>query len=137
MSLVVSELIELQTNDSSCVVRLEQIEKFRDGSGYVCEMTVRSDWLSLSRKFYFDDVSLSVAVPALRVMATGAEGTCKIKGQWEEDYLQIDSNVMGHVQVSGEVIEHSEFDQRVRFAFRTDQTILSPLANGLQVLQDA
>jgi hypothetical protein len=65
------------------------------------------------------------------------EGACTIKGQWEEDFLRVESNKMGHFRVSGEIVEHSEFDQRIRFDFRTDQTILSPLANDLQVLQDA
>ena len=70
-------------------------------------------------------------------MAVAAPGTAIIKGQWEEDFLQIESNAMGHVLVSGEIVEHSEFDQRLKFAFQTDQTILPPLARDLRISQDA
>jgi hypothetical protein len=134
MSLVVTEIIELKTNDTTKVVRLSHVEKFCNGSGYRCDLAVVSGGFSCLRPFYFDDLALSVAVPALREMAAGAEGKCVIKGQWEEDFLQIEANEMGHVWVSGEILEHSEFDQRLKFAFRTDQTILSHLANDLQVL---
>lgn len=44
---------------------------------------------------------------------------------------------MGHVLVSGELLEHGELGQTLRFAFRTDQTMLSPLARNLHMLRDA
>ena len=137
MSRVVAELIELRTNDPGRIVRLEQIEKFRDGSGYQCVITVVSIRVSCSCPFFFDDVALSVAVPMLRDLARGKEGSLTIKGQWEPDSLRIDANAMGHVRVSGELTERSGLDQRVEFAFRTDQTVLSPLANDLQRLLEA
>ena len=137
MSSVAIEAIELQANDPAKVVRLSRIEKFRDGSGYSCELTVVSGGFSCRRRFIFDDVALAAAVPELQKMATAAPGTAVIKGQWEEDFLQIESNALGHVRVSGEIFEHSEFDQRLKFAFQTDQTILPPLARDLRILQDA
>jgi len=70
-------------------------------------------------------------------MATGTPGKAVIKEQCEKDFLKIQSNAMVHVWVSGEIIEHSEFDQRLKFGFRTDQTILLPLARDLLRLQDA
>lgn len=136
MSRVVSELLELQTHDTSRVVCIERVEKSHGGD-YQCVLSVVSGWISISRPFYFDDVALSVAVPALRKMASGEPGECVIKGQWEEDFVQLSSNMMGHVLVSGEFVEPSEFDQRVCFSFRTDQTVLVPLANGLQRLMEA
>lgn len=137
MSLVVLGRLELATHDPTKVVCLSQIEKFRDGSGYCCDLRIASGGFACERRFFFDDLSLSAAVPQLRQMAAGTPGTCEIKGQWEDDYLRLASNAMGHVRVSGEVFEHSEFDQRLRFSFRTDQTVLLPLAAGLQLLQDA
>ena len=137
MSLVVAENIELRTNDNTKVVRLSQVEKFKDGSGYRSNLTVVSSGFSCQRQFFFDDVALGDAVPTLRDMAANLEGECIIKGQWEDDFLQLSVNRMGHVQVSGEIFEHSEFGQRLKFAFRTDQTVLLPLAKGLQMLLDA
>lgn len=137
MSLVVVELLELATHDPTKVVRLSRIEKFRDGSGYCCDLRIASGAFACERRFFFDDVALSAAVPQLRMMAAGTSRSCVIKGRWEDDFLRLESNAMGHVLVSGELYEHSEFDQKLRFAFRTDQTVLLPLAKGLQMLQDA
>jgi hypothetical protein len=137
MSVVVMDLLEFATHDPTKVVQLLQIEKFRDGSGYSCDLRIASGGFACERRFYFDDVSLSVAVPQLRQMAAGTPGACVIKEEWEDEYLRLESNAMGHVLVSGELFEHGEFEQMLRFAFRTDQTMLSPLARSLQMLQDA
>jgi len=82
-------------------------------------------------------MAVGEAVPALRKMAATLSGKCIIKGQWEDDYLSLEVNDAGHVLVSGEIFEHSEFGQRLKFAFRTDQTALLPLAKELQLLLDA
>lgn len=137
MSPVVIELLELRTNDPTKVVRFLQVEKFADGSGYRCDLTVLSRGFSCTRPFYFDDASLSVALKTLRAMAAGAKGACVIHGQWEEDCLRFETDHLGHVRVSGELFEHSELAQSLKFAFCTDQTILSPLVRELEVLQSA
>ncbi|MCC5829546.1 MAG: hypothetical protein JJU36_08865 [Phycisphaeraceae bacterium] len=136
MSQIVVDMIELQTNDATKQVRLSQVEKYGDGC-FRCDLSVRSGGFSCQRPFYFDDVVLAEVVPALRTMAATLSGKCIIKGQWEVDYLAFEVNEMGHVFISGEIFEHQEFDQRLRFAFRTDQTVLLPLASELQLLLDA
>ncbi len=136
MSLVVAERIELRTNDPSKIVRLVEIERFHDG-GYRCHLTVVSGGFSCARPFYFDDAALSAAVPCLRKMAAGAAGKCVVKGLWEDSYIQIESNDLGHVVVSGEIVENSECLQRLEFTFRTDQTILAPLSKELNGLRKA
>lgn len=135
MSPIIIDTLELQTNDPAKVVRLSRIKRYSDGSGYSCELTIVSGGFSCRRPFVFDDAALSAAVPQLQKMATAAPGTAIIKGQWEQDFLQIESNALSHVTVSGEVFEHSEFDQRLKFAFQTDETILAPLVEDLQTLQ--
>jgi hypothetical protein len=137
MSRVILEVLEIQTNDPKKIVRLSQVKKFGDGSGYACQLTVLSGGFSCERPFYFDDASLLVAVPELDKMATGSPSSAVIKGRWEDDFIQIRSNAIGRVWVSGEIFEHSEYDQRLKFCFRTDQTILTPLARDLRTLQDA
>lgn len=137
MSWIVADMIELQTYDAAKLVRLSQVEKFGDGSGYRCDLSVTSGGFSCHRPFYFDDVAVGEAVPALWSMASTLSGKCIIKGQWEEDYLALEVNDAGHVLVSGEIFEHSEFGQRLEFAFRTDQTVLLPFAKELQSLFDA
>ena len=137
MSPVVAEQIELQTHDRAKVVRLVSVEKFEDGSGYRCDLHVRSGGFACERPFYFDDVALADAVESIQRMMSGAAGHAVIKGQWETDFLRIESNEMGHVVVSGEITEHSEYQQGLVFSFRTDQTVLGPLHDELRRLQDA
>jgi len=46
MARIVADMIELQTYDAGKLVRLSQVEKFEDGSGYQCELTVASNGFS-------------------------------------------------------------------------------------------
>ena len=134
MSAIIAEQIELQTHDRAKVVRLVAVEKFKDGSGYRCDLHVRSRGFSCDRPFYFDDVTLAEAVGSIQRMMSGTAGHAIIKGQWETDFLRLESNEMGHVVVSGEITEHSEYQQCLVFSFRTDQTILGPLNDELRRL---
>ena len=137
MSLVVAEKIELQTHDRAKVIQLVSVQKFTDGSGYRCDLHVCSGGFSCDRPFYFDDVALADALGSIQRMMSGMAGHAIIKGEWETDFLRLESNEMGHVVVSGEITEHSEYQQCLVFSFRTDQTILGPLNDELRRLQDA
>ena len=88
------------------------------------------------RPFYFDDDSLVDALAKLREMDAGRPESTTIRCRWDEEFLQIGSNDMGHVFVSGEIIEYSEHPQRLKFAFQTDQTVLGPLIRDLQALKE-
>ncbi len=137
MTPIADETIELQTNDPEKVVRLSRVEKYSDRSGYGCEITIISTGFSCKQPFCFDDVSLSEAIPRLEEMAAGAVGMCVIKGQWEDDYIKVEANAIGHVIVSGEIFERSYREQHLKYSFRTDQTMLLPLARDLEKLKNA
>lgn len=126
--------IELLTNDPAKILRLTDIEKFADGSGYASTLTVAYAGFSCLRPFYFDDGLLRIACSHLREMAAGNAQTARISGLWEPDYIELRSNDMGHVFVSGEIHEFTEFTQQLKFVFRTDQTALAPLLNDIQAL---
>ncbi len=132
-----TEQVELRTNDESIALRMTGIEKFADGSGYRCDLTVRSGGLSCHRPFFFDDSSLPHAVESLRRMDQGNPGEAVIKGAWDADFIRFAMNDKGHVFVTGEIFEYSELPQSLKFAFRTDQTLLGPLICDLQLLLDA
>jgi hypothetical protein len=70
-------------------------------------------------------------------MCEGAEAGCTLKGTWEEDHVRLEANRMGHVRVSGELFEHGDRDQHLKFEFRTDQTVLPSLRDALRALLDA
>ena len=137
MTNIVAEHIELRTQDDAKVMIMSQVEKFPDGSGYRCELRVISDGFSCKRPFFFEGSFLSDAVTMLRKMNDGTPGEATIKGMWEEDQVKFTLDKLGHIVVSGQVFERSEYPQEIRFAFPTDQTVLSPLVNDLTRLLEA
>jgi hypothetical protein len=134
---VVAKQIELMTHSQHKVLLMSDVEKFCDGSGYSCWLTVRSGQFSCERPFCFDDSHLPDAVKHLKQMDSGIPGEATIKGKWEDDFIRFVSNDMGHVEVSGELFEHSELSQSLIFASRTDQTVLRTLIRDLELLLQA
>src|ERR1035437_2313105 len=109
MSKIVAERIELKTQDDSKVLRMFQVEKFPDGSGYRCELQVVSRGFSCQIPFYFEGSFLSAAVTALHRMNESQPDEATLKGLWEEDNIQLTSDKLGHIIVEGKLFEHSEF----------------------------
>jgi hypothetical protein len=127
--------IELQTHLEGAALRMSQIQRFGDGSGYACVVTVRSGGFGCERPFCFDDWHLGNAIAAFQSMAAGTPGEAVIRGQWEPDFIRFKMNDLGHVVVSGELFEHAELTQSLKFAFRTDQTVLGPLIRDLSLVR--
>jgi hypothetical protein len=96
-----------------------------------CTLAVRSGDFSCFRRFYFDDWHLAKAIDALGAMNQGIAGEAVIRGEWEQDEIKFAMNRLGHVIVSGQLFEHSELSQSLKFAFQTDQTVLGPFLSGL------
>jgi hypothetical protein len=127
--------IALQTNDDSKILRMHDFERFEDGSGYRCSLVIRSGGFSCARPFYFDDSHFPDAITALQQMDAGHPGEAMLKGRWEDDHIRFVRNDLGHVTVTGQLHEHSELPQLLKFGFRTDQTVLRPLVCDLLKLK--
>lgn len=134
---IVADQIELQTYRDDTWLRLSNVEKFSDGSGFRCDLAVRSGGFTCQYPFYFDADLLADAIDSLRRMITGLPGLATIKGRYEADFLCFELNKLGHLFVPGELHEHGELSQSLKFAFKTDQTVLAPLAQELAVLHGA
>jgi hypothetical protein len=126
--------IDLQTNDNTQCLRLQDIEKYTDGSGFSCVLVVRSRGFACERRFDFDFQSLRGFIDGLEAMDRGRPGEVTLKGPWETDELRVEMLRNGSVMISGEVTEHSELAQLLRFALRTDQTVLRPFIDELRAL---
>lgn len=70
----------------------------------------------------------------MRKMVAGEPGVAKIKARWDDDFVEIAMNDMGHVVVTGEVFERNIPEQSLRFGFITDQTVLGPFVSDLSEL---
>ncbi len=134
---IVASVIELQTHDDKAILQLKAVEKFKDGSGYKCDLFVQSSGFSVECPFYFDEFFLTNALSQLKVMAQTFQGKVIIGQQFEEGHIQIAANRYGHVMVSGTILEQSEQPQRLDFAFRTDQTVLEPLIRDFTQLVES
>lgn len=55
------------------------------------------------------------------------EGEAVLRHQFEEDTISFTVDHLGHVVVTGFLVERSERPQELRFCFVTDQTVLGPL----------
>jgi hypothetical protein len=132
---LVAEKIELQTNCDSTVLRLCNVNKFEDGSGYACTLTVRSGGFACDHRFTFDDDSLSTAIRSLKAMCGGSPGEFVIKYRYEQDFIRFAMNKLGQVFVTGECRFDSDLSQLLRFGFRTDQTVLAPLRDALAAIR--
>jgi hypothetical protein len=126
--------IDLQTNDESQTLRLQDLEKYADGSGYSCILVIRSRGFGCERRFDFDDRFLPAFILGMEGMDRGQPGHAILKGTWNADELRIEMYPNGRVIVSGNVTEHSEVPQQLHFALRTDQTVLRPFIREFRAL---
>ena len=103
--------------------RIDEVNRFPDGSGYVGRISLRSGSFALhAHKFYFDDLDEFLS-QARRLYET-LSGTAQLRHPYERNHLSISATSRGHVSVGG----HFEFfdgeSQRLEFSFTTDQTYL-------------
>jgi hypothetical protein len=134
---IVAENIELQTHRSATALRLSNVEKFDDGSGYRCDLCVRSGAFAYDGPFFFDDAFVVDAIAAIKKMLAGEPAEAVLKGQWEDDAIRFQMNRLGHVAVSGLLLENGGHTQSLKFEFMTDQTVFGPLLRDLATLHGA
>ncbi len=134
---IVATHIELRTNLINTALSLSNVERFDDGSGYRCDVAVRSSGFACNRPFYFHQESLDGFVTSVQVMTSGTPAEATLKPRYEPDFLRLKMNQLGHLLVSGELYEHSRLHQCLKFAFETDQTVLGPFLCELLKLKEA
>jgi len=134
---IIADNIELQTNRDATSLRMSSVEKFADGSGYRCNLAVRSGRFTYDGPFFFDDSFVGEAIVAIQSMLTGKPGEAVLKGLWEKDSICFAMNRLGHVAVRGLLLENGGHTQSLKFEFLTDQTIFNQLLQDLLALHTA
>lgn len=123
--------IVLATNSNDRHLEFRNCKKFGDHSGYQTDLIIRSGGLALETPFYFEDFPLNQCIEDLSSMAETLQGRATLKPTWEEDYLDFAMLDLGHVAITGEFTRYSPYEQRFKFGFQTDQTIIIPLRDDL------
>lgn len=126
--------IILLTNTSNPFLAFREIEVFEDRSGYSTKLSVRSGWISAEYRFIFEQPCLARFVGDLERLDKVLVGRARLKPTWEEQFIELEGQGLGVINVSGDLIDHGPWQQRVVFAFRTDQTCLRPLIVDLRQL---
>jgi hypothetical protein len=126
--------VVLQTHTTDPMLGLLDVTRFVDGSGYVATLRVCSRGFMLLRPFYFNEGGLFDFVGALGSMDRTLAGVAELRTPYEDDFIRLEVGSHGWVAVTGEVREYGGFDQRLRFGFDTDQTVLRPLVRDLEAV---
>jgi len=125
----------LQTNQANPSLSLEGIERYSDGSGYGCNLCLRSGWVEAKYRFIFETPPLIDFIASLELLDKNLTGIAKLKPMWEAPFIEFEGTGLGQIEVRGILIEYSERSQQVQFAFVTDQTCLRPFIVGLKKAQ--
>jgi hypothetical protein len=124
--------IVLQTKVENPSLVFRSFKRFDDGSGYSVTLRIRSGWIGADYDFYFEEHRLREFIQVLEEVDRTLAGTARLKPTYENQFIQFRGDGQGHVIVEGELTDHGGMEQRVRFAFRTDQTCLRPLISELR-----
>ncbi len=125
--------IILATNADDPYLAFRDVVRFADGSGYSTRIAVRSGWVTADDyMLYFEAEPLSKFLAGIETIDRTLSGVAILKPLFEPPFIEFRGTGRGHVQVRGDLIFSGELDQRVQFAFETDQTCLAPLVGAFR-----
>ncbi|MEM9291918.1 MAG: hypothetical protein AAGD01_09575 [Acidobacteriota bacterium] len=123
--------IELKTHDAERQVILEGVELFNASSGRAT-LVVHSSGLQCRRDFAFDNLEEFLA--SLQRIEAGIQDEAVLGENYSDEHLTLRLLSLGHIEVTGQIIDHGDVLQTLSFGFRTDQTILGPLTQALEAI---
>jgi hypothetical protein len=103
--------IILQTNTDNPFLALRAVERFQDGPGFSSQMVVRSDWIAVTYKFYFEESALRSFIVGLEQLDRTLAGQARLKPMWELQSLEFDGIGSGRIKVSGDLIEQRQISR--------------------------
>ena len=127
--------VRLQTKTEDPSLEFVNLARFEDGSGYCTDLVVVAHGFSARLYFCFETHPMDVFMEQLRAMNATLRGKAVLKPLFEDPYIVLEMQNLGHVHVSGELMRYGELTQRLEFEFMTDQTVLQPLIEDLLVVR--
>lgn len=123
--------IELATNDPEHGFALHDIRPSAADS-FACVLAVRSDGFAARVPFWPERFVVERFLEQLRTVDRSLAGEALLQPLWETEHVRLQVRRSGVVWVSGEI--GSGGSNHLRFGFRTDQTVLAPLARDVEVV---
>jgi hypothetical protein len=104
---------------------------------YIFDIRVLSGNFAAKQMFCLCRTSFEQFLRNLEKMATRLSGTVELKEEYENQYVRMELDRIGHIAVTGELWYLAPLEQHLKFGFETDQTCLQPLFKDLsRVLED-
>ena len=125
----INEVVVLQTNDEDKLLQLSGFELFGKGA-FKCKVTLNSRGFAYTGNAYFDNGASFIG--SLEKAATDLHGSAELKEDYNDHFIKLEINSIGHVIVSGTFVEYSDHSQNMSFEFKTDQTCLIPFINSFK-----
>ena len=117
--------VHLPTHDPAKQLSLNNIRLAGHHDYLVADLHVRSGGFACDHAFYFGRFSAEELLSLLQEMQGGQVGEAVLKQEWEEDHLRFQNDRLGHVTVTGEMVQYG-LGNRFAFGMETDQTVLAP-----------
>jgi hypothetical protein len=124
--------VTLQTNSDNPSLTLRSCHRL--GSDFGCVLAIRSGPFSGEVDFYFEDYALRRFIDDVQTIDESLRGKARLKLEFEEPYLELEGDGLGHIKVRGLLLQTGRMTQQMEFGFLTDQTCLRPLIRDLQLL---
>jgi hypothetical protein len=99
-----------------------------------CLLWVRVINFAAGIDFVFGRYELEPFIRDLELLNQSLKGRAKFKPDCEDSSIQLEGDGLGHIKVSGTLIQGGPDTQRLEFEFRTDQTCLAPFIRDLKTL---
>ena len=132
MNAIAQSCIELRVSPDE-YIRLSDIERFSDGSGYVCSLSVRSGIFGLhGYRFFFE--GLERFLRDLQRLYQSLAGSARLQTTYEDPHIELTGTQFGHVRVHGYIVTYVEHREELRFSFSADQTFLPPFLSSVEAV---
>jgi len=112
-------------------IELTKVSKLGE-EGFKCNLKVVSGHFSAAMEFWFDNGSARKVADCLETIYTDPKAEARLGFRDEPQYIDFKGDGLGHIDISGQLTDFGPPHQRLDFAFRTDQTLISGFLEELK-----
>jgi len=128
--------IRIETKYHNCYLRLENIQASEVGD-YECDLMFHSGWLSCQRFFMFSKNQANKFKRKLEKIKNPFDIIATLETKDKNSCIQFKCTGPGTIMVSGEFIEHSEFEQQATLGFNVSEDALNSFISEFGALLKA
>ncbi len=126
--------VELRTYCASPALAFRELERWAEKypeipAGWRAQLHLRSGAFAAALPFYFDQRVLDAFLRDLAHMDRTLTGSATLATPYEDPRITFTVGPNGGVLVTGLLLDYEHDLRRLEFEFRTDQTVLRPLAD--------